>query len=419
MATIGVKLNILTCCFRPHVVSFVRYKRTGLKRKSYGTYKNIEEYVESVQQKKEKLEKAKNVVKRESRPRIPVSADVKDLRYEHLGKDSKNKFANMMYNVKTSRYRQMHGVCALHGKQSIKDAINAGCYIRCIYFSSHTQLEDFPIEILSKTNLFLVSQNVMDKFAEKQVEGIYALVSQQDQTTRQKIITRRASDKESVYLPLSLICSGILDARIMGEVLNAACVTGCKEVRVMEGCVDIWNMEVLKTARGAHFKTPIYPSCDWEKLEKFFRANRPQNLFVSSDKPGEISLNDFVSDSHYQKISANSDFFRESVSEASIKRDDVDLAQTKLPCIPYHQMSLSPTSNVLTVGKLDFEAFNFIARMQALGSKCEAVTLPVTSSDNRTSIVTQTSVMLFEARRQLLSNVENSPKFEPEISVDC
>lgn len=96
--------------------------------------------------------------------------------------------------------------------------------------------------------------------------------------------------------------------------------------------------------------------------------------------------------------------FFNGVSPESDKPDtEVDLANTTIPSIPYHQMSISPNSNLVIAGTLEQEAFRFCARMQALGSNCEAVTLPMTSPTDRANVVTSASVLLFEARRQILA----------------
>lgn len=73
----------------------------------------------------------------------------------------------------------------------------------------------------------------------------------------------------------------------------------------MEGCVDIWNMEVLKAGKGAHFKTPIHPSCNWEKMESTLKHQLPTNVFVTSHNSEHLTLRNVVSEPQYRKITEN------------------------------------------------------------------------------------------------------------------
>ncbi|KAG7243129.1 hypothetical protein INR49_016504 [Caranx melampygus] len=49
--------------------------------------------------------------------------------------------------------------------------------------------------------------------------------------------------------------------------LRCAAAAGCHNVLLTKGCVDAWEPKVLRAAMGAHFRLPIYPSVDWDKME--------------------------------------------------------------------------------------------------------------------------------------------------------
>lgn len=141
MASIGLVTSLLTG-LRSGFVTSIRGRRKGLVRKIYGAYENNEEYEAEIVAKKEKLKKSKKESLRPPKPAPkPLSTSVKDLRYENLGKDPRNKFANIMYNARTSKYRERNRVCALHGKSLIKEAMLSGSYVRSIYFSDFEQLQ--------------------------------------------------------------------------------------------------------------------------------------------------------------------------------------------------------------------------------------------------------------------------------------
>jgi len=74
------------------------------------------------------------------------------------------------------------------------------------------------------------------------------------------------------------------------------------QVFVLEGCVDIWNMEVLKAARGAHFRIPVVP-LPLPALQDIAHREQPQKVIIAAEKqPSPLTLQDCVNPSVYQEV---------------------------------------------------------------------------------------------------------------------
>jgi TrmH family RNA methyltransferase len=66
--------------------------------------------------------------------------------------------------------------------------------------------------------------------------------------------------------PLILICDGVSDPGNMGTLLRSAEAARSDAVLAAQGCVDVFNPKVVRSAVGAHFRLPIYQDLSWEAI---------------------------------------------------------------------------------------------------------------------------------------------------------
>jgi len=126
-------------------ITHVRSMGKFVRRNVMAIYKDEEEYKEKLKkQQKEKMKPKKqspDETKVEQDFKADLPSKLAKLRYEKLGRNSRRNFANILHNMKASNYRNSHNMYLLHGENLIKQAMEAGSYIRSIYFSQMVQLE--------------------------------------------------------------------------------------------------------------------------------------------------------------------------------------------------------------------------------------------------------------------------------------
>ncbi|XP_002120809.4 rRNA methyltransferase 3, mitochondrial isoform X2 [Ciona intestinalis] len=381
------------------------YKRTSVE-----TYTGPE-YEEYLRQKQNPSQRVKNSIKNEKltnfREELPSALE--KLKFRKINNETRNLFQKMINNVKSSSYRENHNVCLLRGKNLVREAIIAGGFIRTIYFSELKLLEKLPIDIVQKTNLVHVPIAAMREMSDERTDGIFALATQQDAKTRQKIRTQRiesVKQKESTILPVTLICDDIKDPKIMGDVLKVASCVGCEEVYVMDGCVSIWNTSVLKRGGGAHFKLPILPNQHWENVEKLVSNSKPNSVFLSHNCEDGLTINDFNQDPAAVAINKGSSVLDTLKRESTVKLDTEEdrIKNAHIPSVNFDQVNWPLKQSVLVVGSISFGAYSFAVNLQNTVEQCHVINLPSSSKTESLSPSIEASVLLFDALRQIGKN---------------
>uniref|UniRef100_H2YLA3 Uncharacterized protein n=1 Tax=Ciona savignyi TaxID=51511 RepID=H2YLA3_CIOSA len=242
----------------------------------------------------------------------------------------------------------------------------------------------------------------MREISDERTDGLFALASQQDSKSRQKIRSQRTDDSNRGkinLLPITLICDGIKDAKIMGDVLKVALSSGCQQVYVMEGCVNIWNSSVLKRAAAAHFKIPILPNQQWENMEKLVSHEFPQSVFLSHGGENGSTINDFTNDPEVTRIGKNSGVIETIKRESSVEfnSDEDILVKGHIPPINLDEVVWPKKTNILIVGDITFGAFSFAVKLQNRGANCRVIKLPLSVNGDMLTPTIEVSVLLFDA----------------------
>nr|XP_002120809.3 rRNA methyltransferase 3, mitochondrial [Ciona intestinalis] len=381
------------------------YNRTSVE-----TYTGPE-YEEYLRQKQNPSRRVKNTIKNEKLAnfREELPPPLEKLKFRKISNETRNLFRKMINNVKSSSYRENHNVCLLRGKNLIREAMIAGGFIRTIYFSELKLLEKLPIDIVQKTNLVHVPIAAMREMSDERTDGLFALATQQDAKTRQKIRTQRiesVKQKESTILPVTLICEGIKDPKIMGDILKVASCVGCEEVYVMDGCVSIWNTSVLKRGGGAHFKLPILPNQQWENVEKLVSNSKPDAVFLSHNCEEGLTIIDFKQDPVVVAINKGSSVLDTLKRESTVKLDNKEdrIKNAHIPSINFDQANWPTKQSVLVVGSISFGAYSFAVNLQETVEQCHVINLPLSRKTESLSPSIEASVLLFDALRQIGKN---------------
>ncbi|XP_076819125.1 rRNA methyltransferase 3, mitochondrial-like [Clavelina lepadiformis] len=382
----------------------VRLKKNIMYRKSYDMFTS-EEYQQQLKKPKRiKLAKPVALPKPKVSFKEIIPDDFSKLKYKKLSNIPGNVFNKIIYGVRTSSYRDNLNICLLNGTALISEAIKAGCPVSSIYFNRLQKLEALPFDILRKTHLTHYPDRLLKDFPGKVCDGVFALACKQDAKVRQKIVDRRSAaerKREFSMIPLTLVCNSISESEEMGKVLQAAANTGCKQVYLLENNIDIWGTEVLNAAFGAHFKIPIISNISWNKLEKLVGS---QHVYFPSPNSNEIKLADFSPKDEIADHSKSENFInmleRES-SKGTLPADmeeDV-LSNTVIPSEPYDQVDFCQP-NIVIVGKVDVDVFYLAVKARGKDSKSCGINVSTALTEDHSSVLTQTNVLLYEARRQ-------------------
>lgn len=252
----------------------------------------------------------------------------------------------------------------LEGKRLINDAIRCNLKIEYIFFSQKESLEDidqlnFLIET-GKTKLIKVTYKNLQIFSSLITSPGLVAILKKPKYNELENNTSISNDN----LPLILICDNIRDPGNLGTLIRTAASAGINKVLLTEGCVDIWNNKVVKSAAGAHFRIPLFPKISWNDLE--FNLPKNFNLFIADSK--EEPMEQLKSLLYYQV-----DFF---------KNDDPEQKQ-----------------NVLIIGNEAFglskESYRF-----ALKYSGQRLRIPLYIKTDSLNSATASAVIIYEMRKQ-------------------
>jgi TrmH family RNA methyltransferase len=84
---------------------------------------------------------------------------------------------------------------------------------------------------------------------------------------------------------LSLVLDGLRDPGNLGTILRSAEAAGVGQVITMRGTVDVFGPKVVRGAMGAHFRLPIRADCNWDGIRDALQRRQ----VLLADARGEMA----------------------------------------------------------------------------------------------------------------------------------
>lgn len=349
----------------------------------------------------------------------PGDEAVSEPRYVKLGSDD-DEFANTMMLLKVKRKRDKLNKVLLEGRRLIGDALKAGVECESIYFTLPENLEGLPLETLREDQIKKVFYKKMkiwsDLTTSPGIMGVFKKPSMDD-------ITIQRTGKT---IPVSVLCDNVRDPGNMGALIRSAAAAGCSRLLLSKGCVDPWELKVLRAGAGSHFRIPIYCGIAWEHMPSYVSPEMPVYLadnhlgrppprrhHSSSGRrvnwEGDESSDSEQEDDDEEGEDEEPRYRIQAPDGQGLKVDksyqDIDeledCAEIALPHHEYTAVKYAHTPSVLVVGG---ETQGLSLQAHKLAVECVGARVHVPASNGVESLNTAVaaSIILYEMRRQML-----------------
>ncbi|GFS24988.1 RNA methyltransferase-like protein 1 [Elysia marginata] len=360
-----------------------------------------------------------------------------DLRYENLNeKDIPiNKFGKLILREKRPKDRKRSEAIILEGSRLVKDALLAGAEASCLCFCHPESLEQLreAQSLLEKVKMYKISPKIMKTFSDTVTPG--GLLGVFKKPGQGEAICPAKST-----LPISLICDSLKDPGNAGTLIRTAAAVGCRRVFAMDGCVNLWERKVLRSAMGAHFHIPIYSGVNWEDIGNYLSsqvqvllANNFTATTLCRAFDPQVEADNFASDTDQgsERESTSYEEFRPVENSEDADNQDDGLSEldaykfhnVPLPVFEYSKVPLSFADMENDCFDINENKKSFLAEEVALVIGSEAaglsasakkfafdhygayVMIPMNETTNSLNSGIAGSVILYELRKKLLKLV--------------
>ena len=189
-------------------------------------------------------------------------------------KNSAIKYLRKLYRA---RNRRKEGKFLLEGSRIVQHAVKKEMLISRVFVSA-----DFDDQSLIKKlkqsdcQLITISRELLDEIADTvSPQGIIAIADKPNY---------QLSDIWNNSQDSLLLLDRIQDPGNMGALIRTAAAAGVKGIIALKGCVDIYNLKVLRATMGAIFNIPICTRIDVTKIRK--KAKELEHQIVCADLSG-------------------------------------------------------------------------------------------------------------------------------------
>ncbi len=192
-------------------------------------------------------------------------------------KNNKIKYLRKLYS---NRKRKKEGKYILEGLRLIKSAILMEAEVNRIFitpkFVSDNELNF--IAPLPDYKITYISKDLMEELADTvNPQGIIAIVNEPEYEYNQFI-------KDNKY---TLILDRIQDPGNMGTLIRTAAAAGFSGLIALKGCVDIYNLKVIRATAGAIFSLPIINKMEFAELKRIKEKKQYCIQLISADTEGD------------------------------------------------------------------------------------------------------------------------------------
>ncbi|XP_070591498.1 rRNA methyltransferase 3, mitochondrial [Erythrolamprus reginae] len=321
-----------------------------------------------------------------------------ELRYERAG-SSEKRLRNLVTLAKSRAFREKHGRILLEGRRLISDALEAGAIPQMIFFSLMENLKQLPAAKLKRATLVKVKYGEIkmwsDVITPQGLIGIFAMPHHAKMTYPEI--------PQEDALPLTLICDNIRDPGNLGTILRSAAGAGCCSVLLVKGCVDAWEPKVLRAGMGAHFRIPIISNLEWDLVPNYLSSESCIHVAESCHKgPPEDARRASTAPQAVRCRWATKSSNRTSQPVPSKENQEVKKEEEPdlLKVQPYYTPWMD-ASVALVVGG-ETHGVSPEAKQLAHRSGGKQLAIPVVPGVESLNSAMAASVLLFEAKRQLL-----------------
>ncbi|XP_007440158.2 rRNA methyltransferase 3, mitochondrial [Python bivittatus] len=321
-----------------------------------------------------------------------------ELRYERAEPNEK-RLSKLVTLAKSRTFREKHGKILLEGRRLITDALEAGAVPQMIFFSMMENLKLLPAAKLKGATLVKVKFSDIkiwsDVITPQGLIGIFAM-PHHSKMTYPEVPPEHA-------LPLTLICDNIRDPGNLGTILRSAAGAGCCSVLLVKGCVDAWEPKVLRAGMGAHFRIPIISNVEWELVPNYLPTKSCIHVAESSPErpqteaerasPGQAACRGWTPRPPNRKAQPAPS---KGSQEEEEEEEETDLLQVQ----PYYEPWMDAPGAIVVGGET--HGVSAEARNLAHRSRGKQLAIPVIPGVESLNSAMAASVLLFEAKRQLL-----------------
>ncbi|CAK1582050.1 unnamed protein product [Parnassius mnemosyne] len=309
-----------------------------------------------------------------------VFDDNNEIIYDKV-KDKDTKISSLLVKLKSKKERKRLNQILVEGWRLIVDGLEAKCNLRYILFSQVEDLNNLrPFLPQTGVQIFKIPYREMELFSD--VETCPGILGVFEMPTPENV------KRLSKPLPLQFLCDNIRVPGNLGAILRAAVGVGCEKVLLSKGCVDMWDSKVIRSAAGAHFRLPVYPSIDWEEI--------PQHL------PKNTSL--FIADSN-TNLSEN--------DSAEYKSEDVG---SSLPILPYYGVDFASLKHVTLIIGGETEGISEMSYRLGTTKNGLRLNIPLQRGVDSLNTGMAAAVIAFEIRKQLIQAATKAKLNRHEIN---
>ena len=186
---------------------------------------------------------------------------------------TKNDDIKYLKKLYKTRKRKQRGKFVLEGARIINEAYKADADLEKIFMTPDYNKDKLNFD-LSQIDVKYVEKNLLEKIADTvSPQGIIAVVNEFQYRLN------NFSEKRSI-----LVLDRIQDPGNMGTLIRTAVAAGIEGIIALKGCVDIYNLKVIRSTMGAIFKLPILAKVDFNHFHQIYNNNF--NL-ITADLSGE------------------------------------------------------------------------------------------------------------------------------------
>ncbi|KAL2747288.1 hypothetical protein V1477_003980 [Vespula maculifrons] len=306
---------------------------------------------------------------------------------------------SLMINVKSRKKRKKNDQILLEGYRLVKDGIEAGVKPKAIFFSRSSEIMNLNLQ--EDVKLFQIPYKTIQLWSNLTTSpGIIGIFPIPD--------TEKIEPAPNA-LPLTIICENIRDPANLGSIIRIAAGVGCEKLILLKGCVDLWDMKVLRSAVGAHFRLPIYQSTS-NDLSSFISDG--MNVFVTDNNAiynTNKVFNTFNSETKYSisKIYENFD-----LQNMEFPKSDENLKQSEMkkiirtlkslfPILPYYAIDYC-TNEIALVISGETEGLSLETLKLLWEKRAVRVNVPLLNNVESLNVGAAIAIISFEIQRQIV-----------------